>query len=242
VGSAIRHGKAIRSELPALTFRPGAMERGLWQLSVMPRDAPRPPHWVICRIECHRIPIQTGSRAPTLPVHVDGDGDRGQKQHCGQRHANERRQDKARVNATCAVRGARAVRRGGDGIAEKDQGSHKPSWPDQRSQNLIAHRPDLRGPQKHQGGKPADAKNEGRFDLMESKMEKQVSGLRDHVDGSFERLESHVMDVVEHVRAAMPMWSQVVVVALVGLLGAAVTWAALGGHPWSWSRPSTTRP
>lgn len=76
----------------------------------------------------------------------------------------------------------------------------------------------------------ADAKNSARLENMEQKLEKQVDGLRDHVDTGFEHLESNLMGVVERVRMAMPMWAQVAIVTLVGLLGAAVTWATLV-HP-----------
>ena len=76
-----------------------------------------------------------------------------------------------------------------------------------------------------------DAKTAARFDTMEVKLERQVDDLRSHVDTGFEHLENNVMGVVERVRMAMPIWAQIAIVSLVGLLGAAVTWAALGGHP-----------
>ena len=75
-----------------------------------------------------------------------------------------------------------------------------------------------------------DAKIDGRFSAIDAKLDQKMDTLQAHVDSSFDRLETKVAGALASVRAALPIWSQVAIVSLVGLLGAAVTWAALG-HP-----------
>lgn len=75
-----------------------------------------------------------------------------------------------------------------------------------------------------------DAKIDGRFSAIDAKLDQKMDTLQAHVDTSFERLETKVASALASVRAALPIWSQIAIVGLVGLLGAAVTWAATG-HP-----------
>jgi DNA anti-recombination protein RmuC len=64
-----------------------------------------------------------------------------------------------------------------------------------------------------------DNKIETRFGQLDQKMDTKIDTLTDHLDSTFKDLRDQVNGAIRDIRMALPLWAQIALYTLVGLLG-----------------------